>query len=82
MKQVFRRKAARWNSGLLHLESHYHPAAVKTLKESWEEVAEGEMPPSLYLSIHRDATLSAEDRTALRTWALGTSSGPEGMGNE
>jgi hypothetical protein len=39
---------------------------VKKMKKSWEEVAEGEMPPWLYLGIHRDATLSAEDRTALR----------------
>jgi hypothetical protein len=51
---------------------------VKKLKESWQEVAEGEMPPWFYLSIHRDATLSAEDRTALRNWALSTASEPEG----
>ncbi len=44
---------------------------VKKLKESWDEVAEGEMPPWTYLIIHRDATLSAEDRTALRLWASG-----------
>lgn len=44
---------------------------VKKLKESWDEVAEGEMPPWAYLIIHRDATLSAEDRTALRLWASG-----------
>lgn len=51
---------------------------VKKLKESWEEVAEGEMPPWFYLSIHRDATLLAEDRTALRNWALSTAPEPEG----
>ena len=45
---------------------------VKKRKESWEEVAEGEMPPWFYLAIHRDAVLSAEDRTALRNWALST----------
>jgi hypothetical protein len=45
---------------------------VKNLKESWEEVAEGEMPPWFYLPVHRDAVLSAEDRAILRKWALGT----------
>ena len=43
---------------------------VKKLKESWKEVEEGEMPPWYYVSMHRDATLTAEDRTALRDWAL------------
>jgi hypothetical protein len=42
---------------------------VKKLKESWEEVAEGEMPPWFYLPVHRDARLSAEDRALLRQWA-------------
>lgn len=45
---------------------------VKKLKESWEEVAEGEMPPWFYLPIHHDAVLSAEDRLVLRKWALGS----------
>jgi hypothetical protein len=42
---------------------------VKKLKESWEEVAEGEMPPWFYLPAHREARLSAEDRALLRQWA-------------
>jgi hypothetical protein len=42
---------------------------VKKLKESWEEVAEGEMPPWFYLPTHRDARLSADDRALLREWA-------------
>jgi hypothetical protein len=42
---------------------------VKHLKESWEEVVEGEMPPWFYLPAHRDARLSAEDRALLRQWA-------------
>lgn len=42
---------------------------VKKIKESWEEVAEGEMPPWFYLPAHRDARLSAEDRVLLRDWA-------------
>jgi Haem-binding domain len=49
---------------------------VKKLKESWEEVAEGEMPPWFYLPVHRDAVLSAEDRAILRKWTLGSS--PDG----
>jgi hypothetical protein len=47
---------------------------VKKLQESWKEVADEDMPPWDYLGIHRDATLSAEDRTALRNWALSTAS--------
>ena len=42
---------------------------VKKIKESWEKVAEGEMPPWFYLPAHRDARLSAEDRVLLRDWA-------------
>jgi Haem-binding domain len=42
---------------------------VKKLKESWKEVAEGNMPPWFYLPIHRDARLSPEDRALLRQWA-------------
>ena len=42
---------------------------VKKLKETWEQVAEGEMPPWFYLPAHREARLSAEDRTLLRQWA-------------
>jgi hypothetical protein len=42
---------------------------VKKLKESWEEIAEGEMPPWFYLTLHRDIRLSAADRTLLWQWA-------------
>jgi hypothetical protein len=42
---------------------------AKYLRESWQEVAEGGMPPWPYLRIHRDAALSAADRAALREWA-------------
>jgi hypothetical protein len=42
---------------------------IKKLKESWKEIAKGDMPPWFYVSFHRDATLSDEDRTALRNWA-------------
>ena len=43
---------------------------VKHLQESWQEVAEGEMPPWFYVGVHPDAMLSIEDRAALRSWAL------------
>ena len=55
---------------------------VKNLKESWKEVAEGEMPPWFYLGIHRDATLSDEDHTALRNWALSTAAEPRGKSDK
>jgi len=42
---------------------------LKKLKESWDEVAEGEMPPWFYLPPHPDARLSEADRTALRAWS-------------
>jgi hypothetical protein len=43
---------------------------VKKLTESWEAVAEGDMPPWFYTAPHRDARLSAQDRALLRQWAL------------
>ena len=43
---------------------------VKKLKESWEAVAEREMPPWFYLPVHRDAQLTTEDRSVLRRWAI------------
>jgi hypothetical protein len=51
---------------------------MKKLKESWEEIAEGEMPPWFYLPVHRDAVLSAEDRVLLRTWSLTVPQPPNG----
>jgi hypothetical protein len=43
---------------------------VKKLKESWEEVAEGEMPPWFYTAPHRKARLATQDRALLQQWAL------------
>lgn len=45
---------------------------VKKLRESWEEVEEGEMPPWFYTIPHQEAKLSVQDRSVLRTWALGS----------
>ncbi|MEO8032731.1 MAG: heme-binding domain-containing protein [Gemmatimonadota bacterium] len=41
----------------------------KKLNKSGEEVAEGEMPPRLYLPLHPDARLTADDRALLRAWS-------------
>jgi len=46
----------------------------KAMRETREEIAEGEMPPWLYLPAHPEARLSAEDRAALKEWARGRSS--------
>jgi hypothetical protein len=45
-------------------------ARSKKLKETREEVAEGEMPPWFYVAIHGDAALSAGDVALLNAWAL------------
>ena len=45
-------------------------AQLKAKRESWKEIEEGEMPPWLYLPAHPAARLSANDRAALRAWAL------------
>lgn len=50
---------------------------AKRLQESAEEVAEGEMPPWFYVCIHRDARLTAEDRSALRNWAVRSAPAPD-----
>jgi heme-binding protein len=42
---------------------------IKKLKETWSEVAEGEMPPWWDRPAHRDARLSEGDRALLREWA-------------
>lgn len=41
---------------------------AKKLKESVEEVTEGEMPPWFYVAAHRDAALSEIDVARLRAW--------------
>ncbi len=49
----------------------------KMIKEIWEEVEEGEMPPWFYLPLHPDAKLSGQDHDLLRTWAATVPSVPE-----
>ncbi|MEO7192985.1 MAG: heme-binding domain-containing protein [Vicinamibacterales bacterium] len=41
----------------------------RAIREIWEQVAEGEMPMSLYLPLHPDARLSADDKATLLAWA-------------
>ena len=41
----------------------------KLIKEIWEEVEEGEMPPWFYLPLHPEARLSDQDHDVLRAWA-------------
>lgn len=41
----------------------------KKIHESWEDVAEGEMPPWYYTMMHREARLSPEEHQSLRAWA-------------
>jgi heme-binding protein len=55
---------------------------VKKLKESWQEVSEGKMPPWYYLPVHRAARLAAEDRTALYHWTISLAPAPEGKSNQ
>jgi Haem-binding domain len=50
---------------------------VKKLKESLEEVSEGEMPPWYDLPVHRNARLSADNRTLLEQWARTPSEGTQ-----
>jgi hypothetical protein len=47
-----------------------YPAAkkAKKLKETADEVAEGEMPPWYYVMMHAPARLSEADRAALAAW--------------
>jgi hypothetical protein len=54
----------------------------KIIKEIWEEVQEGEMPPWFYLPLHPDAWLSDSDRSLLRAWAKNVPSVSEDSDDE
>ncbi len=49
----------------------------KLIKEIWEELEEGEMPPWFYLPLHPEAQLSDQDRDVVRAWATGVPSSSE-----
>lgn len=42
---------------------------AKLLKEIWEEVDEGEMPPFQYYPTHPEARLSKQDKGIIHVWA-------------
>lgn len=48
--------------------------------ETWEEVAEGVMPPRPYLVLHPEARLTNDDRRILQQWADVSGSEPSGEG--
>jgi len=45
---------------------------IKAIHEVWEEVAESEMPPAIYMPFHPEANLSADDLSLLRSWVGST----------
>lgn len=45
---------------------------IKAVKESWEEIDDGEMPPWFYLIPHSDARLSTEELAILKAWSRQT----------
>jgi hypothetical protein len=48
----------------------YEPKrATRKMKQTIEQLRDGEMPLTSYTWIHRDARLSDEERTALESWA-------------
>ena len=50
---------------------------AKALRETAEEVAEGEMPPWYYRLLHPEARLTAHEVEVLRAWAAGEAEGPK-----
>ena len=48
---------------------------AKAMKESWKEVAEGEMPTWYYVALHPEARLSPDDQSVLRGWAGSVTAG-------
>jgi hypothetical protein len=62
------------NDGRKHLNfsvwETYEPGRkLKKLKEIAEEVGEGEMPMSIYVSLHAEAKLSDAEKKAMVEWA-------------
>ena len=54
----------------------------KMIREIWEEVEEGEMPPWFYLPPHPEAQLSDQDHAVLRAWASSVPPVSEDEGDE
>jgi len=53
---------------------------AEAMRESWKEVAEGEMPTWFYLALHPEARLSPANQSVLRAWSAsaGRDEKPEG----
>jgi Haem-binding domain len=51
---------------------------AKAMKESWKEVAEGEMPTWYYVVLHPEARLSANDQSVLQAWSDSPAAGEKG----
>lgn len=51
-------------------DSYEAKKKAKKLKETAEEVVEGEMPPWFYVAAHREAALSHADVESIRAWAM------------
>jgi hypothetical protein len=49
---------------------------AEAINESWEEVAEGEMPTWYYVALHPEARLSTNDQSVLQGWS-GSATGKE-----
>jgi hypothetical protein len=43
---------------------------TRKLKEIWEEIEEGEMPPSSYVLMHSQASLSSAEQEILHLWTI------------
>ena len=55
---------------------------AEAMRESWKEVAEGEMPTWFYLALHPEARLSANDQSVLRAWSGSAAGGEEGENDD
>lgn len=53
----------------------------KKLKESWDEVTEGEMPPWFYVLAHPEARLDPAATELLRTWTAAETAQPSAGGS-
>jgi hypothetical protein len=55
---------------------------AESIRESWKEVAEGEMPTWFYLALHPEARLSPADQSVLRAWSGSATAKEEREGHD
>ena len=55
---------------------------AKAMRESWKEVAEGDMPTWYYVVLHPEARLSPADQSVLRAWSGSAAGGEHGQGDD